>query len=236
MATFSALHERMPRDVDQLHDFLWHDKKEGADALREKLQKNARDFDAFLRAQGKLRRNAESLAKAWGQPGAGESLFELLEHSWNLAAAVEHMHKREYATGGPMFEECQGAGGHAATVVESASIGLCANAGCFEFVEEWEGGKTDFDTYVSKLTGFLEGRGVARAAELRQMLFVARSPRTAWDATAGATEQRLAIQASITAAAWCALAAASIREQLGRPPMFSYHDYAAVVGKIIGRM
>ena len=98
------------------------------------------------------------------------------------------------------------------------------------------GRKTDFDTYVSKLTGFLEGKGVARAAELKRMLLFARGPRKAWDATAGATEQRLAIQASITAAAWCALAAASIRERLGRPPMFSYDDYAAVIGKVIARM
>ena len=236
MATFASLHERMARDVNQLHDFLWHGKKEDAAGLKERLLKNARDFDAFLGAQGRLRRNAVSLAKAWGEAGAGESLFELLEHAWNLAAAVEHMRKREYATGGPKLEECQGAGGHAATVVESASIGLCANAGCFEFVEELEGGKTDFDTYVAKLTGFLEGKGIARAGDFRRMLLLARNTGRTWDRTALKVEQALAARAAIAAAAWCALASVSIRKALGSPPKFSYDDYAWVISKIAARL
>ena len=103
-------------------------------------------------------------------------------------------------------------------------------------LEEWEGGKTDFDSYFSKLAGFLEGKGVARAGELKRMLLLARGPRKAWEATAGATEQALSIRASITAAAWCALAATSIREQLGTPPKFAYDDYTAVIGKIMARM
>lgn len=232
MVTFASLHGRIARDTDALHDFLWHGKQEGADALRDQLLKDARELDEFLGARGKLRKNAEALAKKWGEPGEGESLFELLEHAWNLTAAVEHARKKEYSAG----KGCGGAGDHVASVVESASIGVCANAGCFEFVEEWESGKSDFDSYVSKLAGFLDGKGVSRAGDLKKMLLIARAPRKAWDATAPAPEQAHACATAIAAAAWCMLAEVSIRQALGKPPGFPYEDYAAVIDRIVARL
>lgn len=230
MATFATLHARLARDTEALHDFLWHGKKDGAEALREQLLADARELDLDIGARGKLRRSADLLAKRWGEAHEGESLFELLEHTWNLHAAVIHAGRKEYRAAKGCDE---GAVGHAASVAESASIGVCANAGCFEFVEEWEGGKIDFDSYASKLAGFLEGKGITRAAEWRRMLLVARAGRKAWDASAPAPEQALAARTSIGAAGWVALAAHSIRLELRSPPKFPYGDYAAIVAKII---
>ena len=132
-------------------------------------------------------------------------------------------------------EACRGAVWHAAEAAESMSISVCANAGCFEFVEEWEGGKTDFDTYAAKLAGFLEGKGIARAGEFKRMLLAARDTGAAWDHASPRAEQALAVRTAIAAAAWCALAAVSIRKALGAPPKFSYEDYTWVVTKIAER-
>jgi len=239
MATFRSLHDRFARDNMQLHDFLWHQSTSiDEKALRRNLLRDAQDLDAFVRAGGRLRRNAESLAKTWGRGPEGESLFELLGHTWHLAAAVEHAGMQEYGAqpvAGEPPEACRGAVWHAAEAAESMSIGVCANAGCFEFVEEWEGGRTNFDTYATKLAGFLEGKGVARAGEFKRMLLAARDTGAAWDATSPRTQQALATRAAIAAAAWCALAAVSIRTALGAPPKFSYDDYAWVVSKIAER-
>src|SRR5207247_3054490 len=126
-----------------LHDFLWQGAKERGSALASALLKDARDADAFLRLGGLLRKSAEPLAKGLEKSGNGESLFELLDPTWGLGSATVLASKKDY----------RGAAGRAKEVVGSASIGVCANAGCFEFVEEWEGGKVEFDRSEERRVG-----------------------------------------------------------------------------------
>src|SRR5437773_11602867 len=87
--SFSALDKRIERDTRALHDFLWQGAKERGSALASALLKDARDADAFLRLGGLLRKSAEPLAKGLEKSGNGESLFELLDHTWGLGSRSE---------------------------------------------------------------------------------------------------------------------------------------------------
>lgn len=146
---FASLEQRLSRDVRQLHDYLWVPTWKGSEeALRASLMKGARDLDAFLRAGGRLRKNAEKLAKPWDREHQGSSLFELLDDAIGLTAATEHARKGKYRE----------AAVRAQAVVESTSIGVCSAARCFEIVEEWEGRKIDFETYTSKLADVLQSK------------------------------------------------------------------------------
>ncbi len=225
MAGFKALDKRLAKDENALHDVLWHGSKADPGKLRADVQKDMRDLDAFLRVGGRLRRAAASLDNAWGDPGVGESLFELLGHTYNLTAATERLRKKDY----------KGAGEHVATAVESVSIGVCANAGCFEFVEEWEGGKIDFETYAGKLADHLHGKGISRAGEFKRHLSAARNFGKSFDEAATKAEQALGARAAIANGLWVTLVSASIRKAIGSPPRFSYDDYAAVLSRIADR-
>ncbi len=222
---FPVLDKRINRDTEALHDYLWHDAKAGESTLVANLMKDARDADAFLRLGGRLRKNAQALAKQLKDPGHGESLFELLGHSWGLAAATVLTSKGDH----------RGAAGRAKNVVASSSIGVCANAGCFEFVQEWEGGKIDFDTYASKLASFLEPKGFLDAGQFRRMQAAVYDLGANWNGVASKSEQALGARTAIDGAAWCLLTGVSIRELLGAPPKFSSPDFAAIVERIVAR-
>ena len=226
MAGFKGLDERLAKDEDALHNFLWHGSKANQGKLRAAIQRDIRDLDAFLRLGGKLRRAAASLDNAWGDPGAGESLFELLGHTYNLTAATERLGKKDY----------KGAGEHVATAVESVSIGVCANAGCFELVEEWEAGKIDFETYAGKLADHLQGKGISKAGEFKRHIIAARNFGRTFDEAATKAEQALGAKAAIANGLWVTLASVSIRKAIGSPPRFSYQDYAAVLRKLAERV
>ena len=175
---------------------------------------------------GRLRKNADSLALDLSSSGKGESLFELLEHSWGLAAATVLRSKGNY----------RGAAERAKAVVSSASIGVCANAGCFEFVQEWEAGKIDFETYTSKLADFLEPKGYMDSGQFKRLLNAVYEFGMNWNAVANKPEQALAARTSIEAAAWCLLTSVAIRELLGVPPKFPTRDFADIVERIIDRL
>ena len=225
-ASFPTLDKRVARDTMALHDFLWQGAKERGASLAPTLTKDARDADAFLRLGGLLRKNAESLAKGLEDPGRGESLFELLDHSWGLGAATVLASKKDYRSAADRTKEA----------VASSSIGVCANAGCFEFVQEWEGGKIDFDTYAGKLAAFLEPKGVLDAAQFKRMLTAVYNFGMNWNGAATRSEQALAARSSIEGGGWCLLTSVSIRELLGAPPKFSSSDYARIVERIIARL
>src|SRR5712692_383338 len=222
---FGTLDKRIIRDTGALHDFLWHGEKKDGTSLSTRLRKDARDADAFLHLGGRLRKNAESLAKDLQSSGNGESLFELLEHSWGLAAATVLRSKGNY----------RGAAERAKRVVSSASIGVCANAGCFEFVQEWESGKVDFETYTSKLADFLEPKGYLDSGQFKRLLNAVYEFGMNWNTVASKSEQALAARTSIEGAGWCLLTSVGIRELLGAPPKFSTRDFAEIVERIVGR-
>ena len=223
---FAALDKRVIRDTEALHDFLWHGEKKDETSLSARLRKDGRDADAFLHLGGRLRKNADSLALDLSSSGKGESLFELLEHSWGLAAATVLRSKGNY----------RGAAERAKAVVSSASIGVCANAGCFEFVQEWEAGKIDFETYTSKLADFLEPKGYMDSGQFKRLLNAVYEFGMNWNAVANKPEQALAARTSIEAAAWCLLTSVAIREFLGVPPKFPTRDFADIVERIIDRL
>lgn len=222
---FAVLDKRIGRDTNALHDFLWQGVKEDEKGLVTNLVKDATHADVFLKAGGRLRKSATALAKGLSTPGNGESLFELLGHSWGLAAATVLRSKGEHRS----------AAGRAKDIVSSASIGVCANAGCFEFVQEWEGGKIDFDTYANRLSGFLEAKGVIDATQFRRMLTVVFDLGANWNGVANKSEQQMASRAAIDGAAWCLLTSVSIRELLGAPPRFAPGDFAEIVTRIVDR-
>src|SRR2546426_8645328 len=226
MPAFGALDKRLSRHTDALHDLLWQEKKAGESKLRADIQKDLRDLDAFLGAGGTLRKAAASLDRAWEEPGAGESLFELINHTYNLTAATDHLGRRR---------DPKGAGEHVADAVESVSIGVCSNAGCFELVQEWEGGKTDFETYAGKLADHLQRKGVARAGDFKRHLVAARNFGKAFDAKASKAEQTLGARAAIANGLWVTLASTSIRRAIAAPPKFSLTEFAVVLERIGAR-
>ncbi len=219
---FGTLDKRIIRDTGALHDFLWHGENKDGTSLSAKLRKDARDADAFLHLGSRLRKNAESLANDLQSSGNGESLFELIEHSWGLAAATVLRSKGNY----------RGAAERAKRVVSSASIGVCANAGCFEFVQEWESGKIDFETYTSKIADFLEPKGYMDSGQFKRLLNAVYEFGVNWNAVASKPEQSLAARASIEAAGWCLLTSVAIRELLGVPPKFPTRDFSEIVERI----
>ena len=227
MAGFQALDKRLSADEQALHDVLWQGSKADVGKLRSNIERDVRALDTFLGAGGKLRRMGAALDRAWGDPGAGESLFELLGHTYNLTAATDHLARRR---------DSKGAGEHVADTVESVSIGVCSNAGCFEFVQEWEGGKTDFETYAGKLADHLQSKGITRAGEFKRHLVAARGFGKTFDDTAPTAEQVLAARAAIANGLWVTLTSLSIRTALGSPPKFGYDDFAAVLSKVATRI
>ena len=227
MAGFQALDKRLSTDEKTLHDVLWHESKADTTKLRADIQKDLRALDAFLGAKGKLARMGAALDKSWKDPRAGESLFELLGHTYNLTAATDHLVRRR---------DPKGAGEHVAEAVESVSIGVCSNAGCFEFVQEWEGGKTDFETYAGKLADRLQSKGVARAGDFKRHLVAARNFGKSFDGKASRAEQGLGARAAIANGLWVTLASTSIRKAIGSPPRFSFDDFAAVLERIAARL
>jgi hypothetical protein len=225
MATiFAALDKRMNRDTEALHDHLWHGQEtKDPRGLLANLQRDARDADAFLRLRGKLRRNADALIRRFDAPGAGESLFELIEHTWGLAAAMVLAGRGD----------SKGAAVRSKNVATSASIGICANAGCFEYVEEWEAGKVDFETYSGRLADFLEAKGISGVGQFKRLLNAVWDFSTRWDASASRKQQELAAKAAIADAGWCLLASVAIRSALGRPPQFSTKAFEETIASIV---
>src|SRR5439155_14168835 len=146
--------------------------------------------------------------------------------SWGLGAATVLYSKRSY----------RGDAERSKGVVSSASIGVCGNAGCFEFVEEWEAGKTDFETYTGKLAGFLEPKGYMDSGQFKRVLNAVYEFGINWNAVASKPEQSLAARTSIEGAGWCLLTSVSIRELLGVPPKFSTNDFADIIERIVNRI
>lgn len=224
--SFPTLDNRIKRDTQGLHDLLWQDKRDDEAKLRSALSKDAQDADTFLRLGGRLRKNAKALLVGLNEPGNGESLFELLAHSWALGAATVLTAKGDY----------RGAVARAKDAVSSASIGVCANAGCFEFVEEWEGGKIEFEAYTKKLADFLEPKGVLYAGPFKRSLDTVHDLGVNWNAAASKSEQALAARASVHVTAWGLVTSVSIRELLGAPPKFAVRDFGEIVERIAARL
>ena len=99
MASFAALDKRMMRDVNRIHDLLWHpgEKIDGEKLLAD-LEEEARELDLFLRAGGKLRRHARAIVRETrkDKESHGSALYELLYDVYNLSAATEHLRKGDY--------------------------------------------------------------------------------------------------------------------------------------------
>ena len=227
MAGFQALDKRLSTDEQALHDVLWGGSKADVAKLRSNIQRDLRALDIFLGAGGKLRRMGAALDSAWGGPAEGESLFELLGHTYNLTAATDHLVRRK---------DPKGAGEHVAEAVESVSIGVCSNAGCFEYVQEWEGGKTDFETYAGKLADHLQTKGVFRAGEFKRQLVAARTFGKDFDATASKAGQVFGARAAIANGLWVTFSSTTIRAAIGSPPKFSLDDFAAVLECVARRV
>lgn len=224
---FARLDARMNRDTEALHDHLWQSKeKKDPTALLSRLRKDASDADAFLQVGGKLRRNAERLIDRIDAPGAGESLFELLEHAWGLGAATVLARRGDF----------KAAAGRSKNAIASASIGVCANAGCFEYVEEWEAGKVDFETYTGKLADHLEAKGIREAGQFKRLLNATWEFDSNWDASVGRLLQKQAATAAVQAAAWCLLTSVALRRSIGSPPLFRETDFSQIVIRIAGNV
>lgn len=224
---FSALDQRLSRDIRELHDYLWDPGWKGNEtALQKRVLKGAADLDAFLRARGLLRKSAVSLAKPWSRERQGASLFELLFDALGLTAAVELTQKgkpREAAL-------------RAQAVVESTSIGVCSASGHFEIVEEWESRKIDFDAYSTRLAGVLEAKLIPQSGQFKRMLNAVHEFGSDWDGSASKGAQTLAARAAIEDAIWCVSRSLAIRSMLGASQKLSEKDFDALLHLIASRL
>ncbi|MFQ6013613.1 MAG: hypothetical protein ACE5LS_08235 [Thermoplasmata archaeon] len=217
----------MRHDVGELHNYLWKPGWKGdEDRLRADLLEEARELDAFLGAEDALRRSAEALTEEWGRGRAGEMLFELLDHTYSLTAATERLKQGEYAK----------AAAEANEAAESVSIGLCAHAGCFPLVEQWEGGEIDFATYTRELAKVLAQRKLGPAEDLRRLLRAVQGLGKDWDAHVSRELQEMAARAAITDALWVAVAGVTIRDALGAAPEVPYGTLPGLYLRIAARL
>ncbi|TLZ57848.1 MAG: hypothetical protein E6K12_00475 [Methanobacteriota archaeon] len=224
---FSALDRQLTRDIRQLHDYLWDPTWNGHESkLQTSLVKGARSLDTFLHAGGRLRKNAESLAKPWNRERQGSSLFELLDDAVGLTAATELVRTGKYRE----------AVMRAQAVVESTSIGVCSDAGHFEIVEEWEARKIDFHTYTGRMAAVLESKLIPQATQFRRVLNAVHNFGSEWDGSASKDEQRLAARSAVENGAWCVSRSVGIRTLLGTPPKVSEKDFGVILNLIVNRL
>jgi hypothetical protein len=228
MATaFSSLDRQLAPAVRELHDYLWSPGWAGDESkLRANLLRGAKSLDGFLRAGGRLRRNAEALAKPWNREHQGSALFELLNDTLGLTAATEFLRKGKHR------EAVQ----RAQAVAESTSIGVCVAAGRFEIVEEWEARKVDFETYAGRIAAAIESRLIPQATLFKRVLNAVHDFGAEWDGSASKEEQTLAARSAIDGTAWCVSRGVVIRTLLGRAPKVPERDFAYILSVIIGRL
>ena len=225
--SFSALDQRLSRDIHALHDYLWLPGWQGNESsLRTRLVNGAKSLDTFLHAKDLLRKNVEALAKPWSKEHQGSSLFELLDDAVGLTAATEFVRKGK-------FRE---AAVRAQGVVESTSIGVCSTARSFEIVEEWEAHKIDFETYTGRLADVLETKLILQAGQFKRMLNAVHEFGSDWDGSASKAEQSLGARAAVEGSAWCVSRSVAIRTMLGEAPKVSEKDFGTILDLIVQRL
>ncbi len=226
-AGFSSLDQRLSRDVRELHNYLWDPSWKGNErVLRANLLKEAKALDVFLRAGGRLRKNAEALATPWSREHQGGSLYELLDDTVGLSAATEFIRKKKNRE----------AAARAEAVAESTSIGVCSAARCFEIVEEWEGRKIDFQAYTRRLANVLQSKFILQADQFRRLLNVVHDFGSNWDGSASPAEQALAARTAIESTAWCVRRSLAIRALVGEPQRVPEKDFEAMLDLIVRRL
>ncbi len=226
-SSFASLDLQLSRDIRELHEYLWNPEWKGDEnALRKSLLRGARSLDTFLKAQGRLRGNAEKLATPWSGEHQGSSLFEFLDDSLGLTAATEHVRKAKYREATSRVQ----------AVIESVSIGVCSVARCFEIVDEWEGRKIDFETYTGKLANVLQSKFILEPGQFKRVLNAVNDFAVNWDGSASKTEQKFAARAAIESATWCVSRSVGIRAMLGEPMKVPEKDFEAVLELILDRL
>ena len=224
---FPALDQRLSRNIHELHNYLWVPTWKGDESrIRANLLQGAKSLDAFLRAGGRLRKNAERLASPWNREHQGSSLFELLDDTLGLTASTELVRKGKYR------EAAQ----RAQAVVESTSIGVCSAAGRFEVVEEWEARKIDFKEYTARLAKVLEEKFIPQVGQFERVLYSVYDFGADWDGSASKGEQTLAARAAIASTAWCVCQSLAIRSLLGDASKVPEKDFAEVLQTIVTRV
>src|SRR3972149_9901857 len=226
-AAFSAVDQRLSRDVHELHNYLWVPTWKGDEAkLRANLLKGANSLDTILRAGGRLRKNAERLATPWNRERQGSSLFERLDDALGLTAATQLVRKGKYR------EAAQ----RAQAVVESTSIGVCSAANRFEIVEEWEALKIDFDGYTTKLATALEEKLIPQVGQFKRCLNVVYEFGTDWEGSAPKAAHERPARAAVEDAAWCVARSLAVRSLLGDPQRVAEKDFEALLQRILARL
>jgi hypothetical protein len=230
MASFAALDKRMMRDVNRIHDFLWHsEEKIDGEKLLADLEGEARELDAYLGAGGKLGRHTGAIARKArkDKDRHGGALYELLYDVYNLTAATEHVRKGDY----------KGGAEHVSWVVESDSIGMCVALDSFPLVHDWEGGTIDFETYAARLTDLIQAKGIPQAGQYKRAMLLARTFGKEWDGKAARDQQALAARTAVEAAAWSTVAGKAIREVATHTPSsVPASDYRAIIRRIVSRL
>lgn len=227
MDDFSRLEAQMGQDVHELHNYLWTPGWKGdEERLQKSLREEAGKLDAFLEAEGTLEANAKALTKDWGRGRSGEMLFELLNHTYKLTAATELLRQGEFAK----------AAAQANDAAESVSIGVCANAGCFPLVEQWEGGEISFGTYAAELSKALGEKGLSPSEGLRRQLTAVHGLGKDWDASASLKLQEMGARSAIEGALWVAVAGVQLQEALDAAPETPYGAMPGLYVRIARRM
>ncbi|MEE9174037.1 MAG: hypothetical protein V3U30_03565 [Thermoplasmata archaeon] len=227
MGDFSRLEAQMGQDVHELHNFLWTPGWKGDEGrLQESLRQQAGELDAFLGAGGILEENTAALTKDWGRNRSGEMLFELLDHTYTLTAATELLRRDEFAKAASRANEA----------AESVSIGICASAGAFPLVEQWERGEITFATYVRELAKALGEKGLSPSEGLRHQLMAVHVLGKDWDASDSPKLQEMGARAAIEGALWIAIAGVQLRKALDAAPETPYGAMPGLFLRIARRL
>jgi hypothetical protein len=223
--SFGPIDRSLRRAVKDLHDFLWTGKTFEEAGLVRRLERSARDVDAYLGARGRISRGVRPLLRPFKKYPSGPELYTFLDTVSNLSAAVELARRspRESAN-------------RAKELVVSLSIGLASHADSFHLVDAFESGKTDFDAFASDLAKVLEGRGMVRAREFRRLTEETFDLQALWDNGWSRDVQRTAAVASIGCAGLAAVLYVEALKALGKYREVPYRELGPVVQTILNRI
>lgn len=225
MVSFAVLDRTLSSAISDLHDYLWAGKRLEEKALLGRLERGAADLDLAVGARGAIASAVRPLVRDFRKYPTGPDLFTFLDAATNLSAAVEYFRRR------PKLSAAR-----ASSLAVSLSIGLAAAADRFDLVETFEGGKTDFSEFTSRLADVLEEKGVLRAGEFRRAVNEPFDVNALWDPRASKDAQRIAALASTTSVAFACVLYVDALRALGRYRPVPFAKLTPAARRILDRL
>ncbi len=225
MASFAVIDRALSSGISELHNHLWAGKRLDEKALLGRLERRAADLDHYFHARGAIASAVRPLLHAFRKYPTGTDLYTFLNSVMNLSAAVEYSKRK------PKL-----AAARASDLAVSLSIGLASAADRFDLVEAFEGGKTDFSEFTSRLADVLEEKGVLRAGEFRRAVNEPFDVYALWDARASKDAERIAAFASTSSVALACVLYVDALRALGRYRPIPFAKLIPATRRILDRL